>query len=72
MDERAMNQNHYDDEIDLTRVFSALWKRKWLFTATVLITVCLGIILAFSLPDIYRAYVVLQPGILDVVSIRKV
>ncbi len=66
MDERAMNQNHYDDEIDLTRVFSALWKRKWLFTATVLITVCLGIILAFSLPDIYRAYVVLQPGILDV------
>ena len=71
MDERAMNQNHYDDEIDLTRVFSALWKRKWLFTATVLITVCLGIILAFSMPDIYRAYVVLQPGILDVTPYGK-
>lgn len=71
MDERAMNQNHYDDEIDLTKIFLALWKRKWVLIATVLITVCLGVVLAFSLPDIYRAYVVLQPGVLDVTSDGK-
>ncbi len=66
MDERAMNQSHYNDEIDLTKIFFALWKRKWAFIGTAIITVCLGAILAFSLPDIYKAYVVLQPGILDV------
>lgn len=66
MDEQAMNRNHHDDEIDLTRVFPILWKRKWVLIATILVTVSLGVVLAFSLPDIYRVYVVLQPGILDV------
>lgn len=56
----------YSNEIDLMQVFPILWKKKWIFVGTVLITVCLGIFFANYMPDIYRVSAAIEPGIIDV------
>jgi len=58
----------YHDEIDLIGTFSVLWRRKWVFLSLTILTTCLGAVFAFYMPDIYRAYVVVEPGILDMTS----
>jgi chain length determinant protein (polysaccharide antigen chain regulator) len=61
-----MTDNRNENVIDLEKVFLALWLRKWTFAGVVLATVCLGVLLAFALPDLYRVSAVVEPGIIDV------
>ncbi len=51
-----------DDEIDLREWFTALWKGKlWLFLTTLLGAV-ISIVIAISLPNVYRAEALLAPS----------
>jgi uncharacterized protein involved in exopolysaccharide biosynthesis len=48
-----------DDEIDLKELFLALWKGKWIILLTTIIFSAGGVFYALSLPNIYKAEVVL-------------
>lgn len=51
-----------NDEIDLKELFVALWKGKWIILLTTAIFSGVGVFYALSLPNIYKAEVVLAPA----------
>ncbi|WP_251360158.1 Wzz/FepE/Etk N-terminal domain-containing protein [Kangiella sp. TOML190] len=59
---QASSQNYRDDEIDLRKLLSILWKGKWwIICVTFLFTVA-SVIYALSLPNEYKATAVVQPN----------
>ncbi|EKE85202.1 Wzz/FepE/Etk N-terminal domain-containing protein [Idiomarina xiamenensis] len=51
-----------DNEIDLRELFFVLWNRKWLIIATTFIFAVASVIVALSLPNIYKSEVLLAPA----------
>lgn len=58
----ATQRGDYDDEIDLLELFQALWQGKWLIILLTTIAGGIGVIYSLSLPNIYRAEVLLAPA----------
>lgn len=52
----------YDDEIDLRDLFRVLWEGKWLITGITFAGTVIAVIIAFMLPNIYRAEALLAPN----------
>ncbi|WP_341501656.1 Wzz/FepE/Etk N-terminal domain-containing protein [Gallaecimonas sp. GXIMD4217] len=59
-------QGHYqpvqDDEIDLRELFAAIWAGKWLITGVTTVFAVASVIIALSLPNIYKSEVLLAPA----------
>ncbi|MGE6133681.1 Wzz/FepE/Etk N-terminal domain-containing protein [Aeromonas hydrophila] len=51
-----------EDEIDLRELFAALWRGKWWIVASTLIGAVIAIMVAISLPNIYRSEALLAPS----------
>lgn len=51
-----------DDEIDLHELLKALWKGKWIIIATTFVFAIGSVFYALSLPNIYKADVLLAPA----------
>lgn len=56
------NPQHGDDEIDLSELFTALWKGKWIIIATTFVFAVGAVLYALSLPNIYKADALLAPA----------
>ncbi|HBC3451399.1 TPA: LPS O-antigen length regulator [Vibrio parahaemolyticus] len=56
------NQQHSDDEIDLSELFKALWKGKWIIIATTFVFAIGSVLYALNLPNIYKADALLAPA----------
>ncbi|MFH4490940.1 Wzz/FepE/Etk N-terminal domain-containing protein [Vibrio diabolicus] len=56
------NPQHGDDEIDLSELFKALWKGKWIIIATTFIFAVCAVLYALSLPNIYKSDALLAPA----------
>ena len=52
----------YDDEIDLRELFRVLWAGKWLIGGITFAATVMAVIVAFMLPNIYRAEALLAPN----------
>ena len=50
-----------DDEIDLRELFAAIWKGKWLIIAITTVFAVGSVIVALSLPNIYKSEALLAP-----------
>ena len=55
-------RHSYDDEIDLVRLFSIVWKGKWVIIAVTLVFAIASVSIALYLPDEYKASAVVQPN----------
>ncbi len=53
---------HSQDEIDLKELFSALWAGKWIIIATTFLAAVISVVVALSLPNIYKSEVLLAPA----------
>ncbi len=51
-----------EDEIDLRELFAALWRGKWWIVATTLVGAVIAVVVAISLPNIYRSEALLAPS----------
>ncbi len=51
-----------EDEIDLRELFAALWRGKWWIVVSTLVGAVIAVILAISLPNIYRSEALLAPS----------
>lgn len=51
-----------EDEIDLRELFAALWRGKWWIVASTLVGAVIAIMVAVSLPNIYRSEALLAPS----------
>ncbi|MDI3428894.1 MULTISPECIES: Wzz/FepE/Etk N-terminal domain-containing protein [Aeromonas] len=51
-----------EDEIDLRELFAALWRGKWWIVASTLIGAVIAVLVAISLPDVYRSEALLAPS----------
>ncbi len=51
-----------DDEIDLSELFKALWKGKWIIIATTFVFAVGAVLYALSLPNIYKSDALLAPA----------
>lgn len=60
--ERHHEENGFDDEIDLRRLFEKLWSGKWLISGISFCFGVIGIVAAFLMPNIYRAEALLAPN----------
>ncbi|WP_104027619.1 Wzz/FepE/Etk N-terminal domain-containing protein [Vibrio jasicida] len=56
------NPQHGDDEIDLSELFTALWKGKWVIIATTFVFAVGAVLYALSLPNIYKSDALLAPA----------
>ncbi|RDX37215.1 LPS O-antigen length regulator [Vibrio campbellii] len=56
------NPQHGDDEIDLSELFKALWKGKWIVITTTFIFGVCAVLYALSLPNIYKSDALLAPA----------
>lgn len=65
------DQTAYDDEIDLAQLFLVLWKRKWIIVIITVLIVSAALVVALTSPKIFKAYVVFEPGVIDVASDGK-
>ncbi len=54
--------NHYKNEIDLTEFFGTLWKSKIKIVSITIIFSLISIVYTFSLPNLYKAEVLLAPA----------
>lgn len=63
--EQRMKQEN-DDEFDLRNILLMLWTRKWIFVGTVLTTMILGVGAAWKMPNIYKAFIVIEPGVIEI------
>lgn len=52
----------YEDEIDLRELFLTLWAAKWLIAGITSVFIVGSVVVALSLPNIYRAEVLLAPA----------
>lgn len=52
----------HDDEIDLDKLFRALWDGKWIIGGITFAATVLAVIVALMLPNIYRAEALLAPN----------
>lgn len=50
------------DEIDLRELFAALWRGKWWIVASTLVGAVIAVMVAVSLPNIYRSEALLAPS----------
>lgn len=53
------SQNTYQDEIDLLKLWQALWCGKWIVIAVTSVFALIGIVIALSIPNHYQSKVVL-------------
>ncbi|MGQ4691782.1 Wzz/FepE/Etk N-terminal domain-containing protein [Aeromonas veronii] len=51
-----------EDEIDLRELFAALWRGKWWIAGSTLIGAVIAVLVAISLPNIYRSEALLAPS----------
>ncbi|MEH8128172.1 Wzz/FepE/Etk N-terminal domain-containing protein [Aeromonas veronii] len=51
-----------EDEIDLRELFAALWRGKWWVVASTLVGAVIAVLVAISLPNIYRSEALLAPS----------
>ena len=51
-----------EDEIDLRELFAALWRGKWWIVASTLVGAVIAVVVAISLPNIYRSEALLAPS----------
>ncbi|HHF0510656.1 MULTISPECIES: Wzz/FepE/Etk N-terminal domain-containing protein [Vibrio] len=56
------SQQPADDEIDLRKLFGALWKGKWIIIATTFVFAVGAVLYALSLPNIYKSDALLAPA----------
>ena len=56
------NENFYEDEIDLKKLFLILWDKKVLIGALTTIAAILSVLYALSLPNIYTSSTLLAPA----------
>ena len=59
--EQLSQQTHYDDEIDLKELFSAIWSGKITIIVTTILAAAIAIGYALSQPNIYKAEALLSP-----------
>ena len=52
-----------EDEIDLRELFAALWRGKWWIVASTLVGAGIAVMVAISLPNIYRSEALLAPSV---------
>lgn len=55
-------QQAFEDEVDLRQLFLALWQGKWWIISVTVCAALLSVAYALSLPNIYRAEVVVVPS----------
>ena len=60
--EKPRTSTPYDDEIDLLELFHVLWSGKWLIGGITFAATVIAVIIAFMLPNIYRAEALLAPN----------
>ncbi len=60
--EKPRPSTPYDDEIDLRELFHVLWSGKWLIGGITFAAAVIAVIIAFMLPNIYRAEALLAPN----------
>ncbi|MEH8223507.1 Wzz/FepE/Etk N-terminal domain-containing protein [Aeromonas veronii] len=51
-----------EDEIDLRELFASLWRGKWWIVASTLVGAVIAVVVAISLPNIYRSEALLAPS----------
>lgn len=51
-----------EDEIDLRELFAALWRGKWWIVASTVVGAVIAVMVAISLPNIYRSEALLAPS----------
>ncbi len=51
-----------DDEIDLRELWDVIWRGKWIITAVTAVFAVISLIVALSLPNIYRSEVLVAPS----------
>ena len=62
MDNNTQISNHYDDEIDLRELFTALWAGKVMIVAITVVFAISAVIYALSVPNQYKATTLLVPS----------
>jgi uncharacterized protein involved in exopolysaccharide biosynthesis len=50
-----------DDEIDLRELFAVLWRGKWVIILTTFLAAVIAVVVALSLPNIYRSEALVAP-----------
>jgi len=58
----ALNQERYDDEIDLVELAITLWKGKWLIIGITGLFSVIAVIVSLMIPNMYRSEIVLAPA----------
>jgi len=53
----------YEDEIELMDILLVIWKRKYLIIGGAIVCTLIAIIFSYAAPNIYRASMMLEPGI---------
>src|SRR5208337_4507179 len=61
----------YGDEIDLREMLTTIWKRKWLIAGIIFICVLFAALYSLYQPKIYKIFMVIEPGIIDVTADGK-
>jgi uncharacterized protein involved in exopolysaccharide biosynthesis len=62
LDNNTQISNHYDDEIDLRELFTALWAGKVMIVAITVVFAISAVIYALSVPNQYKATTLLVPS----------
>jgi uncharacterized protein involved in exopolysaccharide biosynthesis len=58
----GLNQDRYDDEIDLVELAVTLWKDKWLIIGITAVFAVVAVIVSLMMPNMYRSEIVLAPA----------
>lgn len=61
----------YGDEIDLREMLTTIWERKWLIAGITFTCVLFAALYSLYQPKIYKIFMVIEPGIIDVTADGK-
>ena len=50
-----------EDEIDLRKLFDAIWDGKWIIVASTTILSIIAVLISISLPNVYKSEALLSP-----------
>jgi uncharacterized protein involved in exopolysaccharide biosynthesis len=60
--QNGLNQDRYDDEIDLVELAVTLWKGKWLIIGITAVFAVVAVIVSLMMSNMYRSEIVLAPA----------
>lgn len=63
MNSQSLSENK---DVKLIDLFFAIWSRKCFVFMVIIISVGMGVLASYLMPNIYRVYLVIKPGILDI------